>query len=200
MLPGAAGDINHRARAATFMPPGGPRKAEQIGRAIAGAAIYAVERSNPLAGSEVDGLLERIPVPYYTRSAALRAKVEAMRGREDLHEMDRYLIAKFDDWPHDGESRPIPVQVLRVGEAAFAAFPAEMFVELGLAVKRFSPAGATFVVELANARASTYIPTLDKAERGAYGTIPLLSRLLDSSAGPRLTDAAIAMIDRLWAG
>ena len=59
-------------------------------------------------------------------------------------------------------------------------------------------AAHTFVVELANERASTYVPTTNQAERGAYGAKPGLSRWLCADAGRRMADAAQVMLWRLW--
>jgi hypothetical protein len=92
----------------------------------------------------------------------------------------------------------VPVQAMRLGDIGLIGLPAEIFVRLGLEIKHFSPALQTFVVELANARASTYVPTTDQAERGAYGARPILSRWLCSDAGRRMADAAIVMLHQLW--
>lgn len=42
------------------------------------------------------------------------------------------------------------IQVLRVGDSAWVALPGEIFVEMGLAIKKDSPVSDTFVVGLAN--------------------------------------------------
>jgi hypothetical protein len=87
---------------------------------------------------------------------------------------------------------------MRIGDIALVALPAEIFARIGLEIKHFSPAPFTFVVELSNARSSTYVPTTDQAERGAYGAKPILSRWLCSDAGRRMSDAALAMLYKLW--
>ena len=85
---------------------------------------------------------------------------------------------------------------MRIGDAALVGLPAEIFVRIGLDIKQWSPAPSTFVVELANGRASTYVPTTDQAERGAYGAKPILSRWLCADAGRRMADAALVMLHR----
>lgn len=52
--------------------------------------------------------------------------------------------------------------------------------------------------ELANARASGYVPTTEQAERGACGAKPILSRWLCGDAGRRMADAAQVMLHALW--
>ena len=81
---------------------------------------------------------------------------------------------------------------------ARTTFAAEIFVRIGLEIKQWSPSEATFVAELANARASTYVPTTDQAERGAYGAKPILSRWLCADAGRRMADAALVMLHRMF--
>jgi len=71
-------------------------------------------------------------------------------------------------------------------------------VRIGLDIKHWSPAPFTMVVELANARVSTYVPSTDQAGRGAYGAKPILSRWLCDDAGRRMADAAVVMLHRLW--
>jgi hypothetical protein len=88
--------------------------------------------------------------------------------------------------------------VLRIGEVGLVAFPAEIFVRIGLEVKQWSAAPRTFVVELANARLSSYVPDPSQAERGAYGAKPVLSRWLDADAGRQMSDAAIRLLHQLF--
>ena len=198
MLQGACGDINHHAHEPTHLPMGGPAKATQMGRALAGAAMLALERAEPMTDVPVRALLRDVPIPYYTRDAALAAEVDALRAKPDRTQMEQYLIERYDAWPHDGQTVAAPVHVLRIGDVGVVGFPAEMFTRIGMDVKHWSPAGATFPVELANARASTYVPTTDQAERGAYGAKPILSRWLCADAGRRMADAAQVMLGRLW--
>ena len=42
------------------------------------------------------------------------------------------------------------MQALRIGDLALVSAPGELFVELGLEIKRRSPFGQTMVLELAN--------------------------------------------------
>jgi neutral ceramidase len=112
---------------------------------------------------------------------------------------EKYLIKRAESWPYDGQNADVPVQAMRIGDIALVGLPAEIFVRIGLEIKHFSPAPFTFVVELANARSSTYVPTTDQAERGAYGAKPALSRWLCADAGRRMADAALVMLHQLWA-
>lgn len=199
-LQGTAGDINHNPHDPTFLPKRGPEKAVQLGRALAGAAMCAAERAEPMLEAQLSAAVETLSIPYYTRDAAFMAELEALKKKSEPTPFDRYVIKKGESWPHDGREAAVPVQTMRIGDVGLVALPAEIFARIGLEIKHFSPAPFTFVVELANADASIYVPTTDQAERGAYGAKPILSRWLCSDAGRRLADASQVMLWRLWEG
>ena len=196
LLQGTSGDINHAVHGPTNLPRGGPDKAVQLGRALAGAAMVALERAEPMQQIRLDAVLETIPIPYYTRDEAFLAEIAELKEKESPSDFERYIIERGEGWPHDGETAAVPVQALRIGDAALVGLPAEIFVRIGLDIKQWSPASSTLVVELANGRASTYVPTTDQAERGAYGAKPILSRWLCADAGRRMADAALVMLHR----
>ena len=197
LLQGTCGDINHVPHGPTYLPRGGPEKAMQLGRALAGVAMYAAERAEPMRKLPLSGRIEVLSIPYYTREAVLMAEIEALKAKEQ-GPFEKYLVKRTESWPYDGKNADVPVQAMRIGDVGLVGLPAEIFVRLGLEIKHFSPPSSTFVVELANARVSNYIPTTDQAERGAYGAKPILSRWLCADAGRRLVDAAVVMLHQLW--
>ena len=197
LLNGTCGDINHHTWEPTRQPRGGPHKAVQMGRALAGLAINATETAEPAESAECGMALEFLDIPYYTRGEPLRSEIEAMRKRGELRPHEEYTVRLFDEWPFDGRAARVPVQVLRLGELAFVGLPGEVFVRWGLEIKHWSPGKYTFVAELANDWFG-YIPTTDQAQRGAYGAKPILSRRLCADAGRQMADAAQTMMWRLW--
>ena len=64
---------------------------------------------------------------------------------------------------------PIELQGFRVGEAAFVAIPGEVFVEIGLTLKRQLP-HSIFVFGIANGYVG-YIPTREAYEAGGYEVV-----------------------------
>jgi len=64
---------------------------------------------------------------------------------------------------------PIQIQALRLGDVGIVGLPGEVFVEIGLAIKRQSPFERTLVVELANDWVG-YIPTDKALAEGSYET------------------------------
>lgn len=198
-LNGCCGDINHHHWEPRRIAPRGQLRTDQMGRAVAGLAINAVEMAEPLDSAPIAGRLRRPRIPWYTRDETLRAEVEKKRGQPRLSAMDAAVVERFDDWPYDGQTAEVTVQAIRLGELIFIGLPGEVFTKWGIEIKRWSPARFTFVAELANDWFG-YIPTSDQAHRGAYGAKPILSRRLDADGGRQMTDAVQVMMWDLWEG
>ncbi len=198
VMQGTCGDINHVVHDPTNLPRGGPERAELIGRGLAGVALHASGLAEPMTHIELDSKVRVLAIPYYTRDEAFRAEMQKLRDKPKRSAKDDYILQRGETWPHDGQIADVPVQTMRIGEMGLIALPAEVFVRLGLQAKHYSPAERTFVVELANARSSTYVPTTDQADRGAYGAKPVLSRWLCADAGSRMIDASLNMLHDMW--
>jgi len=61
------------------------------------------------------------------------------------------------------------LQALRIGDLAIVTFPFEVFVEIGLELKKTSPFGQTFTISLANG-SEGYLPTPAQHALGGYET------------------------------
>ena len=199
-LQGASGDINHVPHDPLHVPRGGEWKAMQIGRALAGAAMMASERAEPMDDVRLGSSIETLEVPYYTRTPEFLAEVAELEKRGPSGDFERFLIERVSQWPHDGQMCDVPLQTMRIGEAALFGFPAEIFTRIGMEIKHYSPAGEgkTFIVELANSRVTNYVPTTDQAERSAYGAKPILSRWLCADAGRRMSDEVLRRMHEMW--
>jgi hypothetical protein len=197
-LQGTAGDINQSPYNTRHLHGRRPAKTVQIGRALAGAAMLANERAEPMGDNSLAGRIETLAIPYYTRTPALLRKIAALKRRKKPTYFQQAWIRHVETWPYDGQIAKAPIHVLRIGEVGIVGLPAEIFTRIGLDIKQYSPAPFTFVVELANARVSSYVPTTDQAERGAYGAMPTLSRWLVSDAARLMGDAAQRQLQKLW--
>jgi hypothetical protein len=87
---------------------------------------------------------------------------------------------------------PIPLQGLRIGNAVFVAVPAEVFVEVGLRVKRSAPQ-PTFIVGIANGYIG-YLPTRRAHESGGYEVV---SSRCAPEAEDRLVEGVMELERRL---
>jgi hypothetical protein len=85
---------------------------------------------------------------------------------------------------------PIELQGFRLGDAAFVAIPGEVFVEIGLALKRQLP-HMTFVVGIANGYIG-YLPTREAYTAGGY-------EVVSSKCQPEAADILVEKVASLTA-
>lgn len=88
------------------------------------------------------------------------------------------------------------LHVLRVGDAAIATNPFELFLDYGQQIKARSPAARTFVVQLAGDRGG-YLPSARAVRGGGYGALPV-NGPVGPEGGRMLVEATLREIDRLW--
>ncbi len=95
-------------------------------------------------------------------------------------------------WAGVGTHLPVEVQVIALGEdLAVVCLPGEIFVDLGLAIKRLSPFRTTLIVELCNCEETIYVPT-----RAAYvgGGYEVTNSTLEPGSGEMLAEAAVRLL------
>ena len=86
------------------------------------------------------------------------------------------------------------MQVIALGDQiAWVGLPGEIFVELGVAIKKASPFPQTVVVELANGWIS-YVPTRKAFAEGGYEVV---SARCQAGGGEALAEAAIGLLAKL---
>lgn len=90
----------------------------------------------------------------------------------------------------------VPVSVVRLGNAAFASNPFELYLEFGQRLKARSLAEQTFVVQLANG-VGGYLPSRRAEELGGYGGL-VINGQIGSAGGSKLVDETLAAVRSLW--
>jgi hypothetical protein len=96
---------------------------------------------------------------------------------------------------HERQKTEIVVQGLRIGEhIGIATTPNETYALTGLKIKAASPLPKTMVIELANG-GDGYIPPPEQHLLGGYNTWPARSAGLEVNAEPKITEAAIRMLE-----
>jgi hypothetical protein len=105
-------------------------------------------------------------------------------------------------WVRMREQQEVPdaveVMALRVGSVCFVSLPGEGFCEMGLAIKRASPAEHTIVIELAN-DAVGYLPTRAAYEQGGYEVTPGPTAY-GPGCGEKLVESASRQLKQLFEG
>lgn len=119
-----------------------------------------------------------------------RAGEGELKTLEQIYARETVKLADYPD------TVPVTIQALRVGDLGIAAIPCEVFVEIGLEIKKESPFGPTFVIELANGY-NGYLPTREQHALGGYETWRARSSYLEVDAARKITDAALEVLNSL---
>ncbi len=90
----------------------------------------------------------------------------------------------------------LPFTGIRIGDAYIFAEPGELFTEIGLRIKKYSPFTYTFIMGLADGYFG-YIPTAKAIEEGGYATRTGLHSKLDKHAEDYIINTAIRLGEEL---
>jgi neutral ceramidase len=194
---GTCGDINHidvkRQPSLGAVPD-----TERIGTALASTVIGAADSLRPIEGPSLAVAHATIEVPAqsYTpeQIAAARENISKV-GTRELSFLEQVEACKIMSIELRGQKTlPLDVQVFRLDdEVALLALPGEVFVELGLEIKRKSPFKTTLVVELAN-DCPHYVPTRKAFAEGSYETV---NSIIEVGGGEKLVERAVSLLDEL---
>lgn len=97
---------------------------------------------------------------------------------------------------NERQQTEIVVQALRLGDIGIATTPNETYAITGLKIKAASPLPHNIVIELANG-GDGYIPPPEMHAWGGYNTWAARSAGLEVNAEPKITAAAIEMIEKI---
>jgi sugar phosphate isomerase/epimerase len=106
-----------------------------------------------------------------------------------IEQVKAYKILAIQMLP--GQTIPLEVQVFRLSrDVAVVGLPGEVFVDLGLAIKRASPFATTLVIELCQ-DSPGYIPTKKAFAEGSYETV---NSRVAPGGGEMMAEAAIRLL------
>ncbi|MEP0844642.1 MAG: neutral/alkaline non-lysosomal ceramidase N-terminal domain-containing protein [Phycisphaerae bacterium] len=190
---GCCGDVNH-----VDVSRQEQRTAEQIGTQLGETARQAIGRLDPVRGPRLAVRQERVELALQQYSPQEMAKAEkdmAAIGGKDLPFLEQVKASKLTALRLLGRSTlTVDVQAVRISDdVAIVTLPGEIFVELGLAIKKASPFKTTFVIELANAGIH-YVPTRRAFAEGGYETV---NCIIEPGGGEKLVEAAIRLLEEL---
>lgn len=200
---GTSGNINN----VDYSSPAPPRPmpGEQISKVAASVAETAVEAYNAIPFRNtitLDAIEDDLHLKVRKASAdelvAAKKTLETTRRDPDGQFSDRTAIyareaVALEAYP---DRVPVKVQVLRVGELSIAAVPCEVFVEIGLQLKKESPFAQHFTISLANGY-NGYLPTAEHHALGGYETWRARSSYLEVSAADQITERLLNMLREL---
>jgi hypothetical protein len=136
-----------------------------------------------------------VPVHRFPAERVEQARKDLARSREIPFYTLVESTAVLDLERRAGKPYPLEVQAFRIDpETAIVTVPGEIFVELGLAIKRGSPFKTTIVIELANDNGVAYIPTKKAFEESGY---EVLHSRLAAGSGERIVEEALKLLREL---
>jgi hypothetical protein len=118
-----------------------------------------------------------------------KARGPALTTKEEIYARETLFMK---DYP---KKVSIILQAFQLGELAITAIPCEVFVEIGLELKKKSPFKQTFNIELANGY-NGYLPTLAQHELGGYETWRARSSYLEVEAATKITKTLLELLNR----
>ena len=179
----------------------GPEEAHRLATLI-GAAIFRAEKTQRAfapGALQVKSVTVPLEVPFVTNEQEEIARNTVRKQQNGPLPSFMQLVHAnrlLDVAPRQGKPIEAEVQVITLGkEVAWIAFPGEVFVELGIALKKRSPFRHTLITTLANGNEG-YIPDRRSYAERAYEAE---SARVEPGSGEKLVEAAASLLAELHA-
>jgi hypothetical protein len=189
------------------------QECEDIGQRIAAAVVRGYRKArNSIECTPVlkhinfkmDLPLRCVDREEYLEANELIEKVKAQHSAENrLTEAEMIKLFEplgyINRWEMQQHTQrfDFPVFVFRIGNAAFATNPFELFAEYGIRIKARCKASQTIIIQLSSNAKGGYLPTREAVDGGSYGSKPV-STLVGPDGGDELVKKTIAAIDSLF--
>ncbi len=194
---GACGNINHR-DILWPAPQTSPAEAKRIGTVLAGDVLKTYPRLKPLAAGPLRAQSELVQLPLPKVTAEEIEEARRVSRQADAKFMDKVKAFKvLDVAAREGKPLEVEVQVITLGDSvAWVSLPGEIFVEIGLSIKKASPFPFTMIAELANGSVG-YVPNKPAYVEGNYEVV---SARCAEGSGEKLVTSALKMLEALHGG
>jgi len=190
---GTCGDINH-----IDVTKRERLKTDYIGKTLAETVLAKSESLKAIAEPSLAVRSEIVEVPLQRygpeRIAWAHENIKKVGTKElsFLEQVEAYKILAIE--MRGSRTIRLEVQVFRLSrDVAVVGLPGEVFVDLGLAIKKASPFERTLVIELCQ-DAPGYIPTEKAFAEGSYETV---NSRIAPGGGERMAEAAIRLLKEL---
>jgi neutral ceramidase len=193
---GTCGDINH-INVARKEPVSGFEVSERIGRTLGHTVLAASTGLTTMTNPALAVCSKTLQIPLQDFTPEQLANAQSLIGKladKKADFMTMVQTVKVLDLAQRGPSWPMEVQAIRFdADTAMVCLPGEIFVELGLAIKRASPFKRTLVVSICNDRPS-YVPTRKAFAEGSY---EITNSRVKPGVGEMLVETALALLNQL---
>jgi hypothetical protein len=193
---GTCGDINH-IDVSNNAPFKGQAMAEHLGTTLGKdvlAAHWDLKELRTLSLATRSVTLD-VPLKELTPEARGDAEAKISKiGDPKTDFMVKVVAVRDLDLARRGPTCPMEVQVFRLSsDTAVVCLPCEIFVELGLAIKKSSPFKNTIVISICNDRPS-YVPTKKAFTEGSY---EITNARVKPGAGEMMVDAGVKLLNEV---
>ncbi|MBA4150336.1 MAG: neutral/alkaline non-lysosomal ceramidase N-terminal domain-containing protein [Verrucomicrobia bacterium] len=113
-----------------------------------------------------------------------------LRNRDDIYRRETVLMENFNSQTN------LLIQAHRIGDLGIVAIPCEVFVEIGLEIKKQSSLKPTFIISLANGY-NGYLPTPEHHKLGGYETWRARSSYLEVNASAKITATVTELLQQV---
>ncbi len=195
---GTCGNLNHLDTSWRW-PQNTGAEGHRLGTILGASVFQTYKDLKPAAAGPLRAKSElvELALPEITPAQVEEAKQAIAATKDDRDGNFMKLVRSYralDVAGREGRPHRVEVQVIALGkEVAWVSLPGEIFVELGLALKKRSPFPHTFLVELANENIG-YVPDRRSYAEGNYE--PESARCAAGS-GEKLVEAAITLLNEL---
>lgn len=192
---GTSGDVNNANYGLSLRHKRDPgSRIEAVARSVANAALAAYDSIDWKPQVTLDS--EQTELQLGVRKATAGELAQAREwlatipkdkdgqwgDRKAIYAREAVLLADYPD------RVPVQLQMHRINDLSIGAIPCEVFVEIGLRLKRTSPFTRHFTVSLANGY-NGYLPTEQAHAMGGYETWRARSSYLEVPAATKITEA-----------
>ena len=193
---GCCGNINH-----TDYVTGKRRSTQELGTGLADAATAAWPDLKPLTTFVPRVRSEQVTLQRRTYSDAEITKAKDIAGRMMTENLGTVPMAEAVSILETvgKQNTPLVVEVQTIAfseELAIVSLPGEIFVELGLAIKKASPFKHTLIAELANGSMG-YVPNREAYPQGNYEVVSARGEV---GSGEKLVEVALKLLGEVKAG
>lgn len=197
---GTCGDVNH-INVQWGEKQRGFENAARMGIVLAGEVLRTFPKLKPIGGGALRSKSAIVPLPLpklndgdVEKARATVKVLETKQGKAPpfLEQVQAFKV--LDVAAREGKPNEVEVQVIALGnDIAWVSLPGEIFVELGLDVKKGSPFRHTIIAELANGSIG-YVPARRAYAQGNYEVV---SARCAEGSGEMLVDAALKLLKEL---
>jgi len=166
-----------------------------------GAVREALAKAQPMESAKLASMKREInfQMRKFDEEKEDKAVVEycqkyAPGGADSIIEVFRQSRATLKD--QQGQTRPMWIQVIQIGDVYLVGVPAEFFTTHGVEIKRRSPFRNTFVCGLTNDYVG-YLPDRPGFEAGGYQTWTGLHSFSEIGTGEMVVDECVKLLEEL---